>query len=70
MQRVRVGLTGMAAILMLVLIAAIGFKTSPNIKPLKGQSETLAVLGVAPSSGVEPAATRAPVEPRDALRKS
>ena len=63
MQRVRVGLTGMAAILLLVLIATIGFKNVPNFAQPKGQSETLAVLGVAPSSGEQPA------EPRQTLRK-
>lgn len=51
MQRVRVGLTGLAAIFLLVLIAAAGIKPAASpVKP-KAQAETLAVLGVAPGSG-------------------
>ena len=51
MQRVRVGLTGLAAIFILVMIAAAGLKPAPKTIQPKGQGETLAVLGVAPSSG-------------------
>jgi hypothetical protein len=55
MQRVRVGLTGLAAIFILVMIAAAGVRPAADAAPPKGQGETLAVLGVAPSSGAEPA---------------
>lgn len=55
MQRVRVGLTGLAAIFLLVMIAAAGVRPAAHVAPIKGQAETLAVLGVAPSSGAEPA---------------
>ena len=55
MQRVRVGLTGLAAIFLLVMFAAASLKPVRQIVQPKGQAETLAVLGVAPSSGaVEP----------------
>ncbi len=57
MQRVRVGLTGLAAIFLLVMIAAAGLKPAAKTIQPQGQGETLAVLGVAPSSGdpVKPA---------------
>jgi len=51
MQRVRFGLTGLGAIFLLVLIAAAGIKPGTKAVKPQGQSETLAVLGVAPSSG-------------------
>ena len=51
MQRVRVGLTGLAAIFLLVMIAAAGLKPAAKTVQPQGQGETLAVLGVAPSSG-------------------
>jgi hypothetical protein len=51
MQRVRVGLTGLAAIFLLVMIAAASLKPVRQVAQPKGQAETLAVLGVAPSSG-------------------
>lgn len=55
MQRVRVGLTGLAAIFLLVMFAAASLKPVRQVVQPKGQAETLAVLGVAPSSGaVEP----------------
>lgn len=53
MQRVRVGLTGLAAVFLLVMIAAAGVRPAASVAPPKGQGETLAVLGVAPSSGTE-----------------
>jgi hypothetical protein len=53
MQRVRVGLTGLAAIFLLVMIAAAGVRPTAHVVPPKGQGETLAMLGVAPSSGTE-----------------
>ena len=61
MQRVRVGLTGLAAIFLLVMIAAAGVRPAPAAAPVMGRSETLAVLGVAPSSGeVAPAVAAKP----------
>ena len=53
MQRVRAGLTGLAAIFLLVLIAAIGVKPHSSVAPPGSQGETLAVLGVAPGSAAE-----------------
>lgn len=49
-QRVRVGLTGLAAIFLLVLIAAAGLRpTVPRAAP-QPADEPLAVLGVAPTA--------------------
>lgn len=53
MQRVRFGLTGLAAIFLLVVVAAAGLKPAARTSQPQGQGETLAVLGVAPSSGSE-----------------
>lgn len=72
MQRVRVGLTGLAAIFLLVMFAAASLKPVRQIVQPKGQAETLAVLGVAPSSGAaEPIRQQqqAVVPPADAPRK-
>lgn len=57
MQRVRAGLTGLAAIFLMVLIAAAGLKPArpgPHVgMAARPPSETLAVLGVAPGSSGE-----------------
>lgn len=51
MQRVRAGLTGLAAIFLMVLVAAAGLKPARPALPDNGPPvETLAVLGVAPGS--------------------
>jgi hypothetical protein len=64
-RRLRLGLTGMAAIFLLVLIAAAGLRPSaPTAAAPESQAEPLAVLGVAPGAG--PAATevaKAPAPP-------
>lgn len=50
--RLRWGLTGMAAIFLLVLVAAAGLRPDkPSAVAAQPQNEPLAVLGVAPSSG-------------------
>ncbi|TRW17146.1 hypothetical protein FMM06_02795 [Glacieibacterium frigidum] len=51
MQRVRAGLTGLAAIFLMVLIAAAGMKPNRSAAPAGTHGETLAVLGVAPGPG-------------------
>ena len=57
MQRVRAGLTGLAAIFLMVLIAAAGLRPGRSAgHPASG--ETLAMLGVAP--GAEAARKTAP----------
>lgn len=53
MQRVRAGLTGLAAIFLMVLIAAAGLKPARPSASARPPSETLAVLGVAPGSSGE-----------------
>ena len=53
MQRVRAGLTGLAAIFLMVLIAAAGLRPARPVAHAAGRSETLAVLGVAPGSNGE-----------------
>lgn len=50
-QRIRVGLTGLAAIFLLVLIAAAGMRPSASLTPQDVHGEPLAVLGVAPGAG-------------------
>jgi hypothetical protein len=50
-QRIRVGLTGLAAIFLLVLIAAAGMRPAHSVAPQDSQGEPLAVLGVAPGAG-------------------
>lgn len=60
-QRVRVGLTGLAAIFLLVMGAAAGLRPAKSVAPDDAQGETLAVLGVAPSSGT-PAALHKPAD--------
>lgn len=60
-QRIRVGLTGLAAIFLLVMGAAAGLRPARSVAPDDAQAETLAVLGVAPSSGT--AALHKPARP-------
>ena len=50
-QRVRVGLTGLAAIFLLVLVAAAGLRPSVSMATPQAADEPLAVLGVAPGAG-------------------
>lgn len=52
-ERLRWGLTGLAAIFLIVMIAAAGLKpVGPSEKP--GSGESLAVLGVAPGPATRP----------------
>ncbi len=55
-HRIRLGLTGLAAIFLLVMVAAAGMRPSPSVAAAEPQAEPLAVLGVAP--GAPPAVTR------------
>jgi hypothetical protein len=55
-QRVRLGLTGMAAVFLLVLIAAAGLKPAQPRFADAAHGESLAVLGVAPGAGGPPTA--------------
>lgn len=50
-QRVRVGLTGLAAIFLLVLVAAAGLRPGQHVTVPQAADEPLAVLGVAPGAG-------------------
>lgn len=50
-QRVRVGLTGLAAIFLLVLVAAAGLRPTESMATPQATDEPLAVLGVAPGAG-------------------
>ena len=69
MQRVRAGLTGLAAIFLMVLIAAAGMKPGRPAAATAGtHGETLAVLGVAPGSSDTD--RRAVSETRPAPRKA
>lgn len=49
-QRVRVGLTGLAAIFLLVLIAAAGLRPGVSRGASQAVDEPLAMLGVAPAA--------------------
>ncbi|MFZ4110004.1 MAG: hypothetical protein ACOYKQ_05985 [Polymorphobacter sp.] len=51
-QRIRVGLTGLAAIFLLVLVAAAGLRPGPAGPAPEATGEPLAVLGVAPGAGL------------------
>lgn len=50
-QRVRWGVTGLAAIFLLFLIASAGMRPGASAAPVDSQAEPLAVLGVAPGTG-------------------
>jgi hypothetical protein len=50
-QRINVGLTLLALIFLTVMAAAAGVRASRPKVPVNPKTETLAVLGVAPSSG-------------------
>ncbi len=66
-QRVRWGLTGLAAIFLLFLVASAGMRPGASAAPVDSQGEPLAVLGVAPGPG--PAAFDAKGQPRQAAPK-
>jgi hypothetical protein len=51
-QRIRVGLTGLAAIFLLVLVATAGLRPGSVRSVPETTGEPLAVLGVAPGSGL------------------
>lgn len=63
MQRVRVGMTGLAFVFMLLLVAAAGMRPDRSVAPAGAQGETLALLGVAPGSSDLNKRTTARVEP-------
>ena len=65
MNRVRIGLTGLAFVFLLVLISAAGLRPGRSVAPAGAQGETLAVLGVAPGMDSAPPAKAAPVAPHD-----
>ncbi len=50
-QRVNIGLTLLAVVFLTVMAAAAGVRASRPPRPVNPKAETLAVLGVAPSSG-------------------
>jgi len=64
-HRIRLGLTGLAAIFLVGMIAAVGLRPTATQAAPEAQAEPLAVLGVAPGAG--PAAvdeTKAPAAGR------
>lgn len=70
-QRVRVGLTGLGAIFLLVLVAAAGLRPAPQIAIPQAADEPLAVLGVAPGAGSPNTAPAViPPQPLDRPRQS
>ena len=66
-QRIRLGLTGLGAIFLLVLIAAAGMKPAQSVAPAGLPGEPLAVLGVAPGAG--PASTPAETRPQPPIQR-
>lgn len=63
-HRIRVGLTGLAAIFLIVLIAAAGVRPTRSMAAVESQAEPLAVLGLAPGAGQTADASGAPPPPR------
>jgi hypothetical protein len=54
-ERLRLGLTGLGAIFLIVMVVAAGLKPAPRAAAGDPQGESLAVLGVAPgASGPAP----------------
>jgi hypothetical protein len=62
-QRIRLGLTGLAAIFLLVLIAAAGLRPTQSAAATDSSAEPLAVLGVAPGAGPATFARNSPARP-------
>ena len=54
-QRIRIGVTMLATIFLLVLVAAAGMRPDRSMAPADAQGDPLAQLGVAPSSAHEAA---------------
>jgi hypothetical protein len=50
-ERLRLGLTGLGAIFLIVMMVAAGLKPAPRHDDRGPQGESLAVLGVAPGAG-------------------
>lgn len=65
MQRIRIGLTGLAFVFLLVLIAATGLKPERSAAPAGSEGETLGVLGVTPGAGSATAGRSVPTARRD-----
>lgn len=70
-QRVNIGLTGLAAIFLTVMAAAAGVRAAHPAAAVDPNAETLAVLGVAPSSGsaVTLRKSSVPVPPKVRVRE-
>jgi hypothetical protein len=63
-ERLRLGLTGLGAIFLIVMVVAAGLKPATRPRAAEPQGESLAVLGVAPGAGpTAPAAPAAPTAP-------
>lgn len=66
-QRIRVGLTGLAAIFLLVLVATAGMRPAVSLAAQDTHGEPLAVLGVAPGAG--PTELARDAQPRPAVAR-
>ena len=60
-QRVRAGLTGLAAIFLVVMVAAAGMRPERSVAPVGTPAEPLSVLGVTPGAAHPAARVRLPV---------
>ncbi|KAB7644470.1 hypothetical protein [Polymorphobacter fuscus] len=58
-ERMRLGLTGLGAIFLIVMIVAAGLRPPPRPAAQDPQGESLAVLGVAPGASTPPVGTAA-----------
>lgn len=63
-ERLRLGLTGLGAIFLIVMVVAAGLKPASRVAEHDRQGESLAVLGVAPGAGQAETPSEAPVPPK------
>jgi hypothetical protein len=68
-ERLRLGLTGLGAIFLIVMVVAAGLKPAGRSSDTGPQGESLAVLGVAPGASSTPAAPEAGAGDTGAARK-
>lgn len=65
-QRIRIGLTMLAAIFLVVLVAAAGMRPHRSVAPADSAGEPLANMGLAPGAGHLDAPAKVPVPARPA----
>ncbi|GGE13719.1 hypothetical protein GCM10011529_20130 [Polymorphobacter glacialis] len=68
-HRIRLGLTGLAAIFLVVMIAAAGLRPTASVAATGPQAEPLAVLGVAPGAPASMAVSSSQPRPAELPRQ-